>query len=170
MIPAARRGPPWVLAPAAAALAALALAQAGCPARRPASLAEPLSVEQPGGTVSQLVAQGSELPTSATESFTTSRDGETALLIHLLRGPGHAAARLSSEGFWMVEDVASARAGAPLVLVTFEVDARGQVSLSAREGARRLPVRTLAAPPRGILPARLSEPDEPDDSSDDELE
>lgn len=165
MTRAARRGPRWALAPAAA-LAALALAQAGCPPRRPAALAEPLSVEQPGGTVSQLVAQGSELPTSATESFTTSRDGETALLLHLLRGAGHAASGLSSDGFWMVEEVAADRAGVPLVLVTFELDARAQVSVSAREGARRLPVRRLAAPPPGTPPARLSEPDEPDDSGD----
>lgn len=163
---AAPGGPLRVLA----ALVAGALAQAACAPRRPASLAEPLSVEQPGGTVSQLVAQGSELPTSATESFTTSRDGETTLLLHLVRGPGHAAARLSSEGFWMVEEVPAARAGAPLVLVTVELDARAQITVSAREGARRLPVRKLAAAPPGAPLARLSEPDEPDDSGDDELE
>ena len=48
------------------------LVLAGCKKEtRPPSLGEPLSVEQPGGSVAQLFSQGSEIPTSATESFTT---------------------------------------------------------------------------------------------------
>src|SRR5205823_1742876 len=43
---------------------------------RPPSLGEAISVEQPGGSASQLFSQGSEIPTSATESFTTAKDNE----------------------------------------------------------------------------------------------
>src|SRR5918912_3387553 len=89
---------------------------------RPPSLGEPISVEQPGGSVSQLFAQGSEIPTSATESFTTARDEDRRVLIHVLRGSGRTADKLQSEGWYAVEGVTAARAGEPRVLVTFEVD------------------------------------------------
>ncbi|GAC1346523.1 MAG: hypothetical protein NVS2B9_09780 [Myxococcales bacterium] len=151
----------------ACAPAACALALA-CTARRPASLAEPLSVEQPGGTVSQLVARGSELPTNATESFTTARDGETRLLLHLVRGAGKVAGKIKTDSFWLVDGVAPATAGSAKVMITFALDAQGRVAVSAHEAGRRLEVaRTEAAPTDAPSLAPLTEPDDADDAEDD---
>ena len=134
---------------------------------RPPALGEAISVEQPGGSASQLFSQGSEIPTSATESFTTAKDGEKRLLVHVLRGSGRAAADLRSEAWYQVDGVGEARAGEPRVLVTFEVDGQGQISVSAREEDRRLPVKKLEKPPDKTAPSPLTEPDDDEDVDQD---
>ncbi|HEX9577475.1 MAG TPA: Hsp70 family protein [Myxococcales bacterium] len=135
---------------------------------RPPSLGEPLSVEQPGGSVAQLFSQGSEIPTSATESFTTKKDGEKHILIHILRGAGRTADKLHSDGWWMVDGLNSAKAGEPRVLVTFELDGQGQVSLSAREDERRLAVKKVDKGEGKLAPSPLTEPDDDEDLDEDQ--
>ena len=135
---------------------------------RPPSLGEAISVEQPGGSVSQLFTQGSEIPTSATESFTTSRDGDKRILIHLMRGAGRTADKLHSDGWWEVEGVTSGKAGEPRVLVTFEVDPQGQLGLTAREEDRKLLVKKFEKGASEKLAASpLTEPDDDEDVEDD---
>jgi len=132
---------------------------------RPPALGEAVSVEQAGGSVTQLIGQGSEIPTSATESFTTSRDDERKLAIHVLRGAGRKADKLHSEGWWVVDGVASGRAGEPRVMVTFEVDAQGALSVSARQEDRKLKVSKVDSEAK-LKPAPLSEPDDGEDAED----
>jgi molecular chaperone DnaK (HSP70) len=146
----------------------LVLALAACKKEtRPPSLGEPVSVEQPGGSVAQLFSQGSEIPTSATESFTTAKDGEKHILIHVLRGAGHTADKLHSDGWWMVEGVSPAKAGESRVMVTFELDGQGQVALSAREGDRRLAAKKVERPEK-MAPSPLTEPDDDEDLESEE--
>jgi molecular chaperone DnaK (HSP70) len=142
------------------------LALAGCKRNsRPPALGEAVAVEQPGGKATQLIAQGSEIPTSATESFTTSRDDERRLAIHVLRGSGRTAGKLQSEGWWLVDGVQPGRAGEPRVHVTFEVDAQGGLTVSARQDDHKLKVsRTDDAK---LKPASLAEPDDSEDAEDD---
>ena len=150
------------------ALLAVVLAAACKRETRPPSLGEPISVEQPGGSASQLFGQGSEIPTSATESFTTAKDNEKRLYVHVLRGAGRTAASLHSEAWWEIEGVSPARASEPRVMVTFEVDGQGHLSLSAREEDRRLSVKKLDAAPAGkAAPSPLSEPDDDEDFEED---
>src|SRR5437870_5547981 len=119
---------------------------------RPPSLGEAISVEQPGGSASQLFSQGSEIPTSATESFTTGKDNEKRLYVHVLRGAGRTAANLKSEAWWEVDGVSAAKAAEPRVMVTFEVDGQGHLALSAREDDRRLSVRMRETPAAAKAP------------------
>ena len=136
---------------------------------RPPSLSEAISVEQPGGSASQLFTQGSEIPTSATESFTTARDDEKRLLIHVLRGAGRTAGGLNSDGWYSVDGLSSSKAGEPRVMVTFEVDAQGQLALTAREEDRRLSVKKLEGQSK-MTPSPLTEPDDDEDADDDDAE
>jgi molecular chaperone DnaK len=136
---------------------------------RPPSLSEAISVEQPGGSASQLFTQGSEIPTSATESFTTARDDEKRLLIHVLRGAGRTAGGLNSDGWYSVDGLGGAKAGEPHVMVTFEVDAQGQLALTAREEDRRLSVKKLEGQSK-MTPSPLTEPDDEEDAEDDDAE
>jgi molecular chaperone DnaK (HSP70) len=136
---------------------------------RPPSLGEAISVEQPGGSVSQIFTQGSEIPTSATESFTTGKDGDKRVVVHVLRGAGRTADKLHSEGWWEVEGISGGRAGEPRVLVTFEVDAQGQLSLSAREEDKRLAVKRLEKEAK-LTASPLTEPDDDEDVEDDSAE
>ena len=150
-----------------AAVALAAILCAGCTPRRPASLGEPLGVEQPGGTVSQLIARGSKLPTSATESFTTSKDDERQLQLHVVRG----AARSAGNGtWWQVDGVASAKAGEPRVTITFDLDAQARLEVTAREDDRKLAVRKVGEPGGKVAVAPLTEPDDTDDATDDDPE
>ncbi|HET7785048.1 MAG TPA: Hsp70 family protein [Myxococcales bacterium] len=129
---------------------------------RPPSLGEAISVEQPGGSASQLFTQGSEIPTAATESFTTARDNQDRLYVHVLRGAGRTAAGLRSDSWWEIDGVNPAAAGEAQVMVTFEVDAQGQLGLEAREEDRRLTAKKVPAP-AGVAPAPLTEPDDDED-------
>jgi molecular chaperone DnaK (HSP70) len=147
-----------------ALLLALGLASlASCKKQaRPPSLGEAISVEQPGGSASQLFTQGSEIPTSATESFTTAKDGESRLYVHVLRGAGRTASGLHSDAWWEIDGVTPAPAGEAQVMVTFEVDAQGQLGVQAREEDRRLTAKKVPAP-AGVSPAPLTEPDDDED-------
>jgi len=149
------------------AVVAVLLAAACKREARPPSLGEAISVEQPGGSVSQLFTQGSEIPTSATESFTNGKDTDRKVMIHVLRGAGRTAAALHSDGWWEVDGVAPAPAGEPRVMVTFELDAQGHLALSAREEDRRLTVRKLDAAPAKAAPSPLTEPDDDEDVEED---
>ena len=135
---------------------------------RPPSLGEAIAVEQPGGSVSQLFTQGSEIPTSATESFTTLKDGDKRVLIHVMRGSGRTSDKLRSDGWWEVEGVTSGKAGEPRVLVTFEVDPQGRLGLTAREEDRKLAVKKFEKGSSEKLTASpLTEPDDEEDVEDD---
>ncbi len=134
---------------------------------RPPSLGEAISVEQPGGSASQLFTQGSEIPTSATESFTTAKDNDTHIYVHVLRGAGRTAANLHSESWWEIGGVAPARAGEPRVDVTFDVDPQGQLGLTAREEDRRLSIKRLENAPEKVAPSPLTEPDDDEDLEED---
>ena len=148
-------------------LLAVLLATACKRTARPPSLGEAISVEQPGGSTSQLFTQGSEIPTSATESFTTGKDNEKRLYVHVLRGAGRTASGLHSEAWWEIDGVSPARAGEPRVMVTFEVDAQGHLALSAREDDRRLSSKKLENAPGKATPSPLTEPDDDEDIEED---
>lgn len=151
-----------------ALLLAGVFALAGCKSHsRPPALGEAVAVEQPGGSATELIAQGSEIPTSATESFTTSRDDERRLAIHVLRGSGRTADKLHSEGWWLVDGVQAGRAGEPRVYVTFEVDSQGGLNVSARQEDRKLKVSHTNPDDAKLKPAPLAEPDDSEDSADD---
>jgi molecular chaperone DnaK (HSP70) len=151
-----------------AVLLAALVAFTGCKKNsRPPALGAAVAVEQPGGSATQLIAQGSEIPTSATESFTTSRDDERRLAIHVLRGNGRTASKLQSEGWFVVDGVHPGRAGEPRVYVTFEVDGQGGLSVSARQEDRKLKVSRTDADDAKLKPAVLAEPDDSEDAEDD---
>ena len=149
------------------AVVAVLLAAACKREARPPSLGEAISVEQPGGSASQIFSQGSEIPTGATESFTTAKENEPRVYVHVLRGAGRTAATLNSDGWWEVDGVAPARPGEPRVMITFEVDAQGQLSLTAREDDRRLAVKKLEGAPARAAPSPLTEPDDDEDAEED---
>ena len=147
---------------------AVVLALAGCKSEsRPPALGESVAVEQPGGLATQLIEQGTEIPTSATEGFTTSGDGEKRIAIHVLRGNGRTAGKLRSDAWWMVDGVQPGRAREPQIQVTFEVDGQGRLSVSARQDDRKLKVTKVDSTELKLKPAALLEPGDLDEAEDD---
>jgi molecular chaperone DnaK (HSP70) len=146
----------------------IAFALAGCKSEsRPPALGESIAVEQPGGSVTQLIEQGTEIPTSATEGFTTSRDDEKKIGIHVLRGTGRTVGKLRSDGWWMVDGVNPGKAGDQQIQVTFEVDGQGRLSVSARQDDRKLKVTRVDSTDVKLKPAALVEPGDVEDAQDD---
>ena len=152
------------LAGAACVIAVCAIT--GCSSHgAPPSLAESLSVEQPGGTATQLLSSGTQLPTSATESFTTVSDNQKKIYVHVLRGAGKKAGKLPSDGWYAIDGVMDGPAGGPQVFVTFELDANAQLTLSARQEQFKLkPVKVEKTD--GLHPAPLTEPDDDDEAEE----
>jgi len=145
-----------------ALLCSLGCTQSGAPP----ALGESISVEQPGGAATQLIGSGTQLPVSATESFTTARDGEKKLYVHVLRGAAKKAGKLSSDSWWSIDGVADAKAGEPRVFVTFELDAKADLRLSARQESFKLKAVKLEQAPEGTKPSPLTEPDDSDEGPD----
>ena len=151
---------------AAVALAAMPACKKSTP---PPSLGESISVEQPGGSATQLIERGSEIPTSATESFTTLHEGDRSIAVHVVRGAGKSAQKLRNDGWWIVDGVSAGHAGHARVLVTFEVDPQGTLSVSAREGDHKLRVeKTDEADRSKLAPAPLTEPDDEEEDAEEE--
>ncbi|MBS2020768.1 MAG: Hsp70 family protein [Deltaproteobacteria bacterium] len=145
-------------------LTLLVLLCAGCKDNsRPPSLGEQLSVAQPGNVASQIFAQGIVLPTSATEAFTTSKDDEKHLYVHVVRGAGHQAEKLKTEGWWSIEGVGAGAAGTQKIMVTFELDAQGALTISARQEDKKLSVKKFEGATDKLKAARLLDPDDEDD-------
>ena len=144
-------------------LACLALLSGCKDSSRPPSLGEAIGVAQPGGHVTQLFMQGSVLPAAVTEAFTTSEDNQKRLFVHVVRGAGRKADKLSTEGFWSLDGVAPGPRGTAKVMVTFEVDAQGQVSVVARQDDKKLKVHAVEKGADGLKPAALLEPDDEDE-------
>jgi molecular chaperone DnaK (HSP70) len=136
---------------------------------RPPTLDDGLSIEQPGGAATKLVPPAYQLPTSATESFVTSKDEETRLFVHVLRGVGKKSSELKSDSWWVIDGLTSAAAGLVRAQVTFEVDVKQQVTVSAREDDRKLKVSKVDPKSTAKLSAAaLLEPDDDDDGVDEE--
>ena len=153
------------------ACAALTLfASAACTqSGRPPTLDDGLSVEQPGGAATKLVPPAYLLPTSATESFVTSKDDETRLYVHVLRGVNKKSAENKSDAWWVIDGLSSAAAGLVRAQVTFEVDAKQQVNVTAREDDRKLKVSKVDPKATARLSAAaLLEPDDDDDGVEEE--
>ncbi len=137
---------------------------------RPPALGESISVEQSGGAATQLIGSGTQLPVAATESFTTARDGEKKLYVHVLRGAAKKAGKLASDSWWAIDGIPEGKAGEPRIFVTFELDAKADLTLSARQESFKLKAMKLERAPDGAKPAPLTEPDDGDDGPDDEGE
>ena len=121
-------------------------------------------------TLLGLLSVGSAIAESPADELVEAitKDNEKKLYLHVLRGAGRTAASLHSEAWWEIDGVSPGRAAEPRVMVTFEVDGQGHLSLSAREEDRRLAVRKLdAAPPGKAAPSPLSEPDDDEDLEED---
>jgi molecular chaperone DnaK (HSP70) len=154
-----------------ALIAATAVAGTGCSHDgRPPALGESISVEQSGGAATQLISSGTQLPVAATESFTTARDGEKKLYVHVLRGAAKKAGKLASDSWWSIDGVPEGKAGEPRIFVTFELDAKADLTLSARQESFKLKAVRLEHAPEGAKPAPLTEPDDGDDGPDEEGE
>jgi molecular chaperone DnaK (HSP70) len=92
-----------------------------------------LGIETMGGVVSKLIHRNSTIPASATETFTTSVDGQRNVLIHVLQGERELVKDCRSLARFDLKDIDPLPAGMARIEVRFLIDANGILSVTARD-------------------------------------
>ncbi len=94
-----------------------------------------LGVETLGGVMTALIPRNTTIPTRREETFSTAEDGQTKVEIHVLQGERAEARSNRTLGRFHLEGILPAPRGVPKVKVTFDIDANGILSVTARDEA-----------------------------------
>ncbi len=94
-----------------------------------------LSIETLGGVSTPLIEKNSTIPTKKSQVFSTAADNQTQVDIHILQGERPMAADNKSLGRFILDGIPPAPRGIPQIEVTFDIDASGILSVTAKDKA-----------------------------------
>ncbi|MDA1258675.1 MAG: molecular chaperone DnaK [Chloroflexi bacterium] len=94
-----------------------------------------MGIETLGGVMTVLIQRNTTIPTSKSEVFSTAADSQQSVEIHVLQGERSMAKENTSIGRFMLDGILPAPRGVPQVEVTFDIDADGILSVSAKDKA-----------------------------------
>ena len=92
-------------------------------------------IETLGGVRTELIPRNTTIPTSKSDTFTTAADGQSSVEIHVLQGERPMAADNTSVGRFTLDGIAPAPRGVPQVEVSFDIDANGIITVTAKDKA-----------------------------------
>jgi molecular chaperone DnaK len=94
-----------------------------------------LGVETLGGVMTKIIPRNTTIPVKKSEVFSTAADGQTNVEIHVLQGEREMASDNKSLGTFRLDGIPPAPRGVPQIEVTFDIDANGILSVSAKDKA-----------------------------------
>ena len=92
-----------------------------------------LGVETLGGVMTKMIPRNTTIPTKKSETYSTAVDGQTNVEIHVLQGEREMASDNKSLGTFRLDGIPPAPRGVPQIEVTFDIDANGILSVTAKD-------------------------------------